>query len=294
MQNALAGDMTSVAPITAIVVAHNSAQVLPACFDSLHSAGLAALVVDNASADQSTTLARDAGAEVIANDKNQGFGRAINQALAHANSEFCLIINPDIAFDADAPAQLLELLRAAPNAAMVAPKLLEPDGRLFELRDSPINAAAASTAPAGAAARALLSGAALLARRDKLLAIGGFDPNIFLFWEDNDLCRRLIDAGDTLLLAGSVVMRHKRGGSSTPAPGAVYLRRWHQAWSRFYVFKKFGVASKPDQWIARFSRKAMLAELARSPVRVERYSGSRDGAIAFHEGKTALAHQGLA
>jgi len=38
-------------------------------------------VVDNASSDRSVALAREAGAQIIANDRNQGFGRAINQAV---------------------------------------------------------------------------------------------------------------------------------------------------------------------------------------------------------------------
>ncbi len=272
--------------VTAIIISHNSEQVLPACLASVGGAGLRAMVVDNASGDRSVTLARAAGAEIIANEKNQGFGRAINQALDLATTEFCLIINPDIAFEADAPEQLLAALKAAPHAAMIAPKLVEPDGRTFALSSSPINPPAANAT--------LLSGAALLARREALRQIGGFDPNIFLFWEDNDLCRRLIDAGKTLLLADNVAMKHKRGASSTATPGGAYLRRWHQAWSRFYVFKKFGVVSDPDHWIANYSRKAMLAQLTGSAARLERYRGSLDGALAFHNGQTALAFQGLA
>ncbi len=278
--------------LTAVIVSHNSEQVMGACLTSVRGAGLAAVVVDNASRDRSAALAREAGAQVIVNEKNQGFGRAVNQALEVVTSEFSLIVNPDIEFEADAPQRLLALLQATPNAAMIAPKLIEPDGRAFALASSPINPLAATSA-SGTASRELLSGAALLARRLKLAQVGGFDPNIFLFWEDNDLCRRLIDAGDSLLLAEDVSMKHTRGASSTITPGAIYARRWHQAWSRFYVFRKFGVASDPDKWIATYSRKAMLAQLIGARARVERCRGSRDGAIAFYNGQTALAYQEL-
>jgi GT2 family glycosyltransferase len=279
--------------ITAIIVTRDSEHVLSACLKSARDAGLHIVVVDNASQDGSRAMAHAAGAEVIANDRNQGYGRAINQALTAGTSPFCLILNADIAFEPHAPVELLRLLEADPSAAMIAPRLIEPDGRRFELTDSPINPPLTETSAAGAQRRPLLSGAALLARRDKLLAIGGFDPNIFLFWEDNDLCRRLIDAGDTLLLAEAVSMRHKRGASSAPTPGAIYMRRWHQAWSRFYVFQKFGVSSDPDKWIAAYSRKAMLAGLFGKQERKERYRGSLEGALAFRDRETALARQGL-
>ncbi|MBS0386123.1 MAG: glycosyltransferase [Proteobacteria bacterium] len=280
--------------ITAVVVSHDSEQALPECLRSLRDAGLTAIVVDNASQDGTVAQARAAGATIIANEENQGYGRAVNQALKAAASEFCLILNPDVSFDSGAPGQLLALLRAQARAAAIAPKLIERDGRIFELSASPINPPAAHAQFDGAASRGLLSGAALLARRERLLAIGGFDPNIFLFWDDNDLCRRLVDAGDMLLLADAVFMKHSRGASSTVAPGSIYARRWHQAWSRFYVFKKFGVASDADRWVSTYTRKAMLAGLFGASRRVERYRGSLDGALAFHSGETALAHQGLA
>jgi GT2 family glycosyltransferase len=280
--------------ITAIIVSHNSEQALPACLGSLRGAGLSAVVVDNASQDQSIDRARAAGAEIIANEKNQGYGRAVNQALAHVTTDFCLILNPDVSFDSDAPLQLLSLLRAQPNAAAIAPKLVESDGQTFELNASPINPPAPTAHVEGAAGRALLSGAALLARRQGLLDVEGFDPNIFLFWEDNDLCRRLVDAGNTLLLADAVFMKHSRGGSSRIAPGSTYARRWHQAWSRFYVFKKFGVASRADKWVSTYARKALLARLVGASQQLERYRGSLDGARAFQNGQTALAYQGLA
>src|SRR5262249_43763874 len=159
--------------LPAIIVSHNTEQVLPACLASMKDAGLKIVAVDNASCDLSVRLAREAGAHITANEQNQGFGRAINQALDIAASEFCLIVNPDVAFDAEAPWQLLALIRAAPEAAMIAPKLIEPDGRAFALERSPINPAAPAP-PAHAAACGLLSGAALLARRERLLEVGGF------------------------------------------------------------------------------------------------------------------------
>jgi hypothetical protein len=70
-------------------------------------------------------------------------------------------------------------------------------------------------------------------------------------------------------------------------------RRWHQAWSRFYVFRKFGVASDPDKWVATYSRKTMLAQLIGARAREERCRGSLDGALAFYNGQTALAFQEL-
>lgn len=281
-----------VSPITAIIVAYNSASVLSDCLACVRASGLAAIVVDNASSDASARLAREAGADVIANAQNQGFGRAMNQGLARAPSPFCLLINPDIGFAPEAPATLASALEATPRALMAGPRLIEPDGRAFELAPTPINPPLPDGAPPNR--RSVLSGAALLVRRQAVLTLGGFDPQIFLFWEDNDLCRRIVDSGGELLYCDQAEMRHARGGSTAPAPGNAYKVRWHQAWSRLYVFEKYGLASDAQRWIGRFARKAALARLMGARKRLERYQGSLDGARAFLRGHTALAQEGLA
>jgi GT2 family glycosyltransferase len=55
------------------------------------------IVVDNASADDTLDVVRRTtpDALVIANAANEGFSRAVNQAIARANGEFVLVVNPD-------------------------------------------------------------------------------------------------------------------------------------------------------------------------------------------------------
>lgn len=274
------------AQMLAVIVAHNSAAVLPACLESVRAAGLGAIVVDNASTDDSVEIAKRAGARVLENTKNEGYGRALNRGVAAAKAPYCLLLNPDVQFAPEAPAQLSAALLAAPHAVLAGPKLIEPDGRVFALTHSPIN-------PPREGACSLLSGAVMLVRREAFNRLGGFDPNIFLFWEDNDLCRRIIDSGGELVFAEDAEMHHVRGGSSRRARGAIYRARWHQAWSRFYVFAKYGLASDHEAWVKRFANKARLARLVRAKERLERYQGSLDGALAFQRGESALAHEGL-
>lgn len=272
---------------TAIIVTHDSAAVLPACLRSARAAGVKAIVVDNASKDDSVQLAEAAGARVIANAQNQGFGRAQNQGFAAAETPLALCLNPDVQFAPDAFERLRTALLGAPNAALAAPTLIEPDGRAFEFGVSPINPSDPSGAPSA------VSGAVMLFRRERFNEIGGFDPNIFLFWDDNDICRRVKDAGHDILLVKEAEMAHVRGGSSAPAPGRIYRSRWHQAWSRFYVFRKYGVASDIEAWVKNFTAKSRWARLVGHKARIERHEGSRDGALAFQRGETALAHEGL-
>jgi N-acetylglucosaminyl-diphospho-decaprenol L-rhamnosyltransferase len=93
--------------VTAIVVAHDSASVLPACLTALAREGVAAIVVDNASTDGSADVAARHGARIIAQARNEGFGRAMNAGVAAAATEFCLLTNPDLTYEPGAVAEAL-------------------------------------------------------------------------------------------------------------------------------------------------------------------------------------------
>ena len=63
-----------------------------------------------------------------------------------------------------------------------------------------------------------MSGACLMARREALEAVGGFDEAFFLYEEDADLCRRLRAAGWRVLFTPAAEVRHHLGRSMARAP----------------------------------------------------------------------------
>jgi N-acetylglucosaminyl-diphospho-decaprenol L-rhamnosyltransferase len=287
-----------VSSVTAIVVAYDSAHVLPACLDALSREGVPAIVVDNASEDGSADVAEARGAEVIRNSRNEGYGRANNIGARAARGEFILILNPDLAVDPGAVSDLFAASERYSDAGIFAPRIVEPDGRLFFQPQSVLspyltNPAGKLSLPDGDCCAPFLSGACLMIQRDLFLTIGGFDPNIFLFYEDDDLCRRVADAGHALVHVHAAVARHVRGGSSASKPGRVFRARWHQAWSRAYVAKKYGLPNPALRMLALNAPKALAAQLTFNRALVERYAGSAAGALAFLRGETALARENL-
>ncbi|MFI5012890.1 MAG: glycosyltransferase family 2 protein [Hyphomicrobiales bacterium] len=287
------------AAITAIVVAHDSAAVLPACLAALAREDVAVIVVDNASADASAALAEQAGARVIRNARNEGYGRAMNIGMRAAASRRCLLLNPDIVLAPGSVAALKEAMRAYPEAAMLAPRLIEPDGRLFFQPRSLLapfleNEAGAPCRPEGDCCAPFLSGACLAVEREAVLALGGFDEEIFLFYEDDDLCRRVIEAGRSLVHVHQAVARHERGGSSAARRGRVFKARWHMAWSAGYVARKYALADPSWRAMPVNALKFCGAALIWNRRLMERYGGSAAGAFAWLRGKRALRHEGLA
>jgi GT2 family glycosyltransferase len=284
--------------VTAIIVTHDSAQVLPACLEALAREGVGAIVVDNASGDGTPELAERLGAQVVRMARNEGFGRGMNAGVAAAPTPFCLLTKPDLVYELGAVAELLAAAGRWPDAGLLAPRIVEPDGRFFwQARSllSPylLNPGGKLALPEGDCCAPFLSGASLLVRRELFLQLGGFDPNIFLFYEDDDLCRRVADAGHALVHVHGAVATHLRGKSSAPAKGRVFRARWHMAWSRAYVSRKWGLPDPALGQLAHNAPKALGAALVGRRDLVERYGGSAAGALAWLRGNTALAREGL-
>ena len=84
-----------------------------------------------------------------------------------------------------------------------------------------------------------LSGAAIFIRRQDFENIGGFDQNIFLFFEDDDLAARIRQTGRGLRLCREAVVRHIVGTGSGPSThkGSA-TKAWYMGFSRLYTMRK--------------------------------------------------------
>jgi N-acetylglucosaminyl-diphospho-decaprenol L-rhamnosyltransferase len=285
-------------PVTAIVVAFDSAHALPECLGALRAADVPVIVVDNASTDESVAIAEGQGSRVIRNTRNEGYGRANNIGARAAESEFILVVNPDVLVEPDTVDHLVDAARRYPDAALFAPKIVEPSGRVFFQPRSLLAAYLTNphgklALPEGEVCAPFFSGACFLIRRELFLRLGGFDENIFLFYEDDDLCRRVADSGSALVYVPQAVVRHGRGRSSTPQRGRVFRTRWHQAWSRAYVSRKYGLPNPAPGMFAVNALKTLGASLTFRRSLVERYGGSAAGAWAFLRRKKALRQERL-
>lgn len=231
--------------VTVIAVCYNSTAVLPAMLASVPE-GVPVVLVDNASADAAMldALAATYGTRVIRNTVNLGFGVACNAGAATATTEFLFFLNPDAAL---APGALDALLAAAarhPEAVAWNPRIEEADGRPYFKRSSVLLPRAAHLPrgwPPADRRVPVLSGAALLVRRVDFAAVGGFDPAIFLYHEDDDLSLRLATARGALMFVRDALVRHQGGRSTARSPEVAALKAWHMGRSRVYAARKHGL-----------------------------------------------------
>jgi GT2 family glycosyltransferase len=178
-------------------------------------------VLDNASGDDLSDLAvRHPAASFATAERNLGFGAAHNRLAESHDARAILLLNPDSEVaEPRTVARLLEALRAAPDVAAVGPRLVGADGGdqrwdHGELRGSRAKLARAAghsywRPRSEAADVAWVSGAAALLDRRHFDAVGGFDPEFFLYKEEEDLFLRIRQRGGRVRYEPSISVRHQ-------------------------------------------------------------------------------------
>jgi GT2 family glycosyltransferase len=287
--------------LSVVIVSYNTRAMTLDCLRSLYDdiAGLGdaqseVFVVDNASHDGSAEAIREAFPQVqlIASNKNLGFGAANNLAMARARGEFFLLLNSDAFPLPGAIPTLLKYLQQHPNVGAVGPKLLNGDG---SLQPSCWKFPAPRRAWAEALGLAALLpahpvfgdyfrwahdeerhvdfvvGACVLLRRAVYEQVGGFDENFFLYAEETDWMKRMEAAGWPIAFIPWAQVTHLGGASSDSKPGVNPL--FFDGQDRF-VSKHFG-----PRGLASFR----AANLLRASLRLLAFAAK--GVLARGEGR---------
>lgn len=241
------GELAPPAPrhVDVVVVAYNSADVLRECVGPLADVpGLNVVVIDNASPDASLESVADLPVDAVRAGRNGGFAAGCNLGIARGDAPYVLLLNPDAAMTVADVDALVRVLDEEPAVGMVAPLILDADGRpapslrrfprlrstyaqaLFLHRLAPraswtdelVRDPEAYRRPGSPE---WVSGACMLIRRSVLEQVGGLDERFFLYCEDIDLCARTRAAGWDIRFEPAAVVRHREGHA---APRSATLR----------------------------------------------------------------------
>lgn len=246
-----------------LVLYRNSAEQVRAVLQSVRATPCETriCVVDNSPDPSLRDVVESSGARYIHDPSNPGFGASHNRAFRELpESEFHLVVNPDIYFPPESLLRLLAFLRKETSAGLVSPRILYPSGepqylckrepsflvlfarrflpkRLeflirsrmdrYEMRDTGYDKV--MDVP-------YASGCFMLFRRATYERIDGFDPRFFLYMEDADISFRVARGGFRVLFCPEAHVFHHWGRGS------------HRSWrltlasirSSFYFFSKHG------------------------------------------------------
>jgi len=189
-----------------------SRQAIRTLLEQTKGTDLTLYVVDNNSQDD--TLERLSGEfpDIVAvqNRHNKGFGNGHNTVLPMLDSEFHVVVNPDIELDRDVIGELCRYLSENPDIGMITPMIRYPDGHDQQLpKRDPVVLSLVGRHIFRKRLKGIVqhyqmldedlsevcdiefaTGCFFVIRTELFKKLGGFDERWFIYYEDMDITRR--------------------------------------------------------------------------------------------------------
>ena len=220
--------------ITFIIVSFKSEKIIDDCLKSLPK-NSKIIVIENSNnynLKKSLELKYD-NIEVLISENN-GMGTSNNLGILKSETKFAYVLNPDVKFKKDTFENLIAAAIKITDFAILTPinsDIKFPNFKILK-QNKNINDSIISVDS--------IDGFSMLINKEKFINQKFFDENIFLYLENDDLCRRVKKNGQKIFVIKNSIIDHKGSSSSSIKndPEFEYLRNWHWMWSKYYYNKK--------------------------------------------------------
>ena len=211
--------------ITFIIVTYHSEKVIFDCLDLLPKESKKIIIENSNNIDLKNILENKYdNLSCSLMHENLGYGKANNIGIKLSVTEYVFILNPDVRFGNNDLNKFLNILNdkdfiiAAPTAS----EEINPAKSNNEVKEVDF-----------------VKGFAMLLKKNFFMN-SFFDENIFLYLENDDFCKRLVDHNEEIYVVPKSKINHLGGKAvSQKFSEEVELsRNWHWIWSKFYFKRK--------------------------------------------------------
>ena len=232
--------------LSVVIVTFKSEMVIHECIKSIDK-DIKIIVIENSNNSQfKEELERTyKNVSCVLSSENLGMGAGNNTGIKKTKTDFVLILNPDVILENSTINELIVASQKVTTFAILAPissdanypnykleddkKIIAKDNSLFKVKS--------------------VDGFAMLFNKKKLDIImrqNYFDENFFMYLENDDLCKRIIDINENIFIVPTSRIKHL-GGKAVDIKynnEVEFSRNWHWIWSKFYYQEKhFGYVS---------------------------------------------------
>ena len=218
------------------------------------------IITDNNSKDGSVEYIRKqySSARVITNSRNEGYTKAINQALRCSKGEYKVILNPDSILTPNSISLILQFLSSDEEIGIVGPKVVDSSGsfqrscrrgiarpaavfsyflglsKLFPTNKKYTGYHLNHLNPDHINQVGGVSGSCMIIRNNVINDIGYFDEQYFAYQEDSDYCLTAKNSGWKIYYYPDSIVKHigGQGGSHSVRTRAIF--EWHRSYVRYY------------------------------------------------------------
>ena len=227
--------------LSIVIVTLKSEKVIHQCIKSIN-AKIPIIIIENSnnSKFKADMEASYKNVRCILSKENLGMGTGNNIGIKMAVTDYVFVINPDVILETKTLDELFHASELLSDFSILAPAssdinfpnygMLE-ERKIFNEKNKPFQVD-------------YVDGYAMLFNKKKFKNNLYFDENIFLYMENNDLCKRVINEGGSIFVAPKAKINHLGANTvdSKFNEEIEFSRNWHWIWSKFYFNKKhFGL-----------------------------------------------------
>ena len=224
--------------LSVIIVSYKSDHVIENCINSIDSE-IEIIVIDNSNNDQfkKKIETKYKNVKCILSEENLGMGGGNNLGIKNVNKDFALILNPDASLTNNSMNEIFIASKEIDNFGIISPISIKDEYPNYVLKKGH------NFDPEKPFKVKSVDGYAMLLNLKQLKKIEDFnffDENFFLYLENEDLCKRLIEKNEDIYIIPKSKISHLGGKAVDPKykDQIEYLRNWHWMWSKFYFNRK--------------------------------------------------------
>ena len=226
--------------LSIVIVTFKSEMVVHDCIKSIEK-DLKIIVVENSNNYQFKEELESTYKNVscVLTSKNLGMGPGNNIGIKKVKTDFVLILNPDVILESSTINELIIASQKNMDFAILAPVSSDINYPNYKLSNNKKNNSE-NEFPFKVES---VDGFAMLLnkkRLDKIMTEDYFDESIFMYLENDDLCKRIRQINEDILVIPKSKIKHLGGkGVNEKYKDEIELsRNWHWIWSKFYFNKK--------------------------------------------------------
>lgn len=224
------------------------------------------LIVENSKTfKHAATFKRFKNVKFVCSGKNLGYANGNNFGLKKIKTKYAFILNPDVLCDKNLFLNISYLIKKKINFHIIGCQYLKdktymPAGFFNKYENESFKNNFKKKNLGYLTKVEWVTGCSMLINLSKFKKKDIFDTNYFLYFEEFDLCKDIINKGGKVFTCNNLKIHHlgfksSLGSSLQDKKNADIVREWHWMWSSFYFYKKHnGYFYSLSKFIGKFIR----------------------------------------
>ncbi len=224
--------------LSIVIVTLRSEKVIDRCINSIDK-NLPIIVIENSDNLKFKNYLENnyKNVQCILSKENLGTGAGYNIGIKFSKTDYVYVINPDITLEANALDEIFLASKKLEDFSILSPISSDvhfpnygmiKEKKEYEEKNLPFKVK-------------YVDGFSMLLNKNKFKNNNYFDENFFMYWENNDICIRVINDGGSVFIVPKAKIKHLGANAVDPKffKEIELSRNWHWMWSTFNYHKKY-------------------------------------------------------